>query len=817
MKQFIKFIFTFLFVMLIASSTMQPVFASSENNQTIENTTENINTEDSTNNEVITSKVEDTTTTNSTISNNQLYSRHVTYQMGDYDILVPYNGVMTHPKDIEGFVYNDGEYPQYPKGWLNAVTEKLNEQLLSNQNKALLRSSVRMYEQLGYIDGNGYRTFINRLESDSKVAFCAQRTNDPVSYSDNFSDPSHFNNIKMTQALYVAWADAYGIMGNNDTNYKYVVAQSSSWYGEGTADYWSSVYAHGYGDVSGKYRQVNDKVNALYNGSSSLNFTETNLSSHFDPITNTITTTSFKIKDDSASTDVVTNIKSGYYITKVSDNTPVTKLTKGNEYVIRTANLIADESISLKGTVTMPNPQADIVYPPMGFEDLQALFYYTGNDPKSASATLTADIAPAYIQIGGFKANEDFEVLPDTEYGLYDNQARELTRVMTDETGKFLTAPVSVLLFDGATYIREVNTADPTQYALDYEKYYLPDLTDPNTTIDLVDGVYYINDNQMLINEYVRAGEMSIYKDDFETGAPLADAEFKVTRLTGEACVEETDSSDNNTESNTTDTNSTENTTGVIDCQVSFTVKTGADGYYNFTEEQLDQLLYGDYVAEEIVAPNGYIPSIEKAYFTVDSESKVIRLVFHNQKIKALVETGQPFDMMIIIGVGIGGAGMLLFAFRKKKLSKKLTNTAAAIALTLALAGGTVLANQVGVFAATEDDIEYIEPLLPDATAPTDPIEGITKVPEVDTIVITPDTPVSEVGTIDSNTSSATTAGAGQSDVSGTEATSGSLPFAGEHIVEYALIGAGMLAFVGLLIVFNVVHKKSKKKEESQQ
>ncbi|TLG71271.1 MSCRAMM family protein [Culicoidibacter larvae] len=827
MKKFIKITTTFIFVMLVATSTIHPVFATSENNQTLDNSVENTSTENNASTEIETIQ-SDESSTNENTSNQQLYSRHVTYQMGDYDILVPYNGVMTHPKDIEGFVYNDGQYPQYPKGWLNAVTEKLNADLQNSRSKGMLRSSVRMYEQIGYVDGNGYRTFINHLEVDNETAFCSQRAKDPASYSDNYSTPTASQNIKMNDALYIAFEDAYGLMGNSDFSYRFGIAQAAVWNTEGTLEYWAGVTIHGYGDVSSKYRQVIDKIEARWAGERSLDFTKKQLTSSFDPITKTITTESFKITDTSFKADATLSLPNGYYVTKVGENVALSKISKGNEYVIRTENLVANEQINLSSSITLDNPKANIFNPPVGYEELQAMIVFKMNDPRNITANLTADIAPAYIAVGGYKTTEDaeFKVLPGVTYGLYQADGRELDVVVTDENGKFLTGKVAASLYGSGAYLREIKTADDATYALDYQKFVLPDLSDPAVAAKIIDGVYYVNENQNIINEYNEIGDLTIAKVDSVTGEPLADAQFEVTRVSGEACPEETLTTDNNSSDN--------NVAASVDCQFTRVYTTDTTGYAVIPETDLTSYKYGEYQVKELVAPGGYTLSDEIVTFNIDSDQKIIHITFENDKIEELAVTGEGNFEALVGGLAlIAITGGVILISRSKK-GRKGTAT---LAIALLIGAGVFATSGTQVFATTTDnneveviqeadtiqeasgiakqfanraagDEDFINPLDPSVTVPTDPIPEVAPPPVEENIVAEGN---NSGGESTGSTGSGNTSTSTSSEDEPLTWYDGPLTNTGQYTVVGLVVGA-LLAITG--VIYFILKKKANKSDQ---
>ena len=167
------------------------------------------------------------------------------YKTGDYDILVLHNGEYKHPKDIENFVYNDGQYPDYPKGWISGMLDETEQPRQRN-------SVVEHYGRLGYVDGNGYTTIINNISVRGQLGWCGERSKDPVSYASNYNDGSTLTNTKQTYAIWVGYNDVFGIMSGAGFEYKYVVTQAVVWHFEPSLDYNARVYLDGYGDVTHK-------------------------------------------------------------------------------------------------------------------------------------------------------------------------------------------------------------------------------------------------------------------------------------------------------------------------------------------------------------------------------------------------------------------------------------------------------------------------------------------------------------------------------------------------------------------------------------
>jgi|GEM_PF-7023786 len=338
------------------------------------------------------------------------------YEMGDYDILVYYDGEYKHPKDIANFFYNDGHFPQYPKGWLSSVTEILNAQLMRQR-----ASMVEMFVQVGYVVGNGYQTFINELQVNGAWAWCAERSKEPVSYASNYNDGAHLTNIKQSWAMWIGYDDAIGIMGTSSHFYKYGIVQANVWHFENTLERNATVYIHGHGDVSAKYRQVIDEVNNAIS-STSLGFNKASLSTSFDNVNNTIITEAFKLTDTSRNVPLNITLSSGYYVTESHNNTVATTLQKGKEYVIRTTILTKNETITLTASYIPHTPKGRIYHHNI-MSNYQAVIRRNGTDPVTESTQLTATFSPAF---GSVEIPKSHQNMPSSFVYNYNNYSVEL-------------------------------------------------------------------------------------------------------------------------------------------------------------------------------------------------------------------------------------------------------------------------------------------------------------------------------------------------------------------------------------------------------
>ncbi|TLG71084.1 hypothetical protein FEZ08_11780 [Culicoidibacter larvae] len=537
------------------------------------------------------------------------------------------------------------------------------------------------------------------------------------------------------------------------------------------------------------------------------------LEAKYNPVTNRLETDLYTTNGSSGNTYKLPSLPAGVYAVNEAGNKITGSVAIGSKFRLASDDLTLDAQVSTPVQSSV-RPHAAIAYQATGVQTLTTLGLLDPLPPANIKATF----APAYIAVGGHKTTEDaeFKVLPGVTYGLYQADGRELTTVVTDENGDFVTGPVAAGLYGSGAYLREIKTADDATYALDYQKFVLPDLADPAVAAQIIDGVYYVNENQNIINEYNEIGDLTIAKVDSVTGEPLAGAEFEVKRVSGEACPEETLTTDNNSSDN--------NVAASVDCQFTRVYTTDATGYAVIPETDLTSFKYGEYQVKELVAPGGYTLSDEIVTFNIDSDQKIIHITFENDKIEELAVTGDAFFEGLIGGTAliIVAGGAILIGTRKKG-----RKGAATLAIALLIGAGVFATSGTQVFAATTEnnqvevvqeidadqevtsgrsllqarDVDFIDPLDPDALVPVDPI------PETK-----PD-PVEEEHVVEGNKDGQTAVtGSGESgttEASDTAETSyydGPLTVTGQNIAIGVIAGGIVIAIAGVIILVN--HKK---------
>ncbi|TLG77339.1 MSCRAMM family protein [Culicoidibacter larvae] len=550
------------------------------------------------------------------------------------------------------------------------------------------------------------------------------------------------------------------------------------------------------------------------------------LEAKYNPVTNRLETDLYTTNGSPGNSYKLPSLPAGVYAVNEAGSKITGSVAIGTKFRLVSDDLTLDTQVSTPVQSSV-RPHAAIVYEASGVQKLTSGWLLDPLPPVSIKATF----APAYIAVGGHKTTEDdeFKVIPGATYGLYQADGRELDVVVTDENGDFVTGKVAASLYGSGAYLREIKTADDATYVLDYQKFVLPDLADPAVAAQIIDGVYYVNDNQNIINEYNEIDDLTIAKVDSVTGEPLADAQFEVKRVSGEACPEVTQTTDNNSSDN--------NVAASVDCQFTRVYTTGTDGYAVIPETDFSLYKYGGYEVRELVAPGGYTRSDEVVTFNIDSDQKIIHITFENDKIDELAVTGEGNFEALVGGLAlIALTGGVILISRSKKGRKG----AATLAIALLIGAGVFATSGTQVFAATtennevegtqmdeynktskevlqvfmlraSDDDNFINPLDPSVTVPTDPIPEVAPPPVEENIVAE--------GNKDGSDASTTTGGGSASTGTSSEDDTlswydGPLTNTGQNLMLGVFIGTMLVIIAGIAAFFAVRKRKALKTEE---
>lgn len=454
------------------------------------------------------------------------------------------------------------------------------------------------------------------------------------------------------------------------------------------------------------------------------------------------------------------------------------------------------------------------------------------------------------LAIGGYKVNEDDEVLPLTEYGVYDQNKNALATVITDENGKFLIENVRFDIFINAednlapytpVYLREIKTADNTKYELDYIKYQLPNLYGKEKEYQMNDVIWLSTEEKPFVNKYITA-DGSVHKTDDSGENNIANVPFLFTRTTGEAIEGiETVTDDNRAAilekyKNLPGQRIQKPEDAKKDSQDQFLLYTDENGKIPFVKELM---YFGEWTVDEMEAAEGYQDlkdvalDVKQIKFTIDKEFKTIDLHFYNTK-KAIVlaVTGSNREtLLLLLGFGVMWLSGLVAAYslwlrRNNPRKPKKTVLGVFLALLLAVTVSGMFGQVYTVQATTAlpsisdkiDINERAESIVPnkvDPVQPGDPIKGTDPIddPEDSKEGIEGEKPTAPEPTI---AVGGTTTDISESDVSSESETGWStLVNAGENTLLYAVIGVYTLIFgVFLYMVSKFIKKNTLKSRE---
>lgn len=281
-------------------------------------------------------------------------------------------------------------------------------------------------EQIGKVTDSNGGTFMNKLFVDSATAFCAERNKAPAS-SATYDNGKLARETKQSYALMIAWDNYYGTMNGTSSNVKYGVSQALVWYAEGTLSRDAELIINGEGNFSGKYREAVDKLEEVFNVTHGMSLDKYTSNAAYEASTKTLKSEPFKITDGSVDNEYNISAPSGYYVTLASNNTPITKVRKGQDMVVRTTNLHSNMEVEVKISTDIPKPTA-MLYKHPSMTQYQDFLVPGAADPSETSKAIKINFKAALGDISISKTVNSS--LPSKWKQSYD-----LTKVVVRVTG----------------------------------------------------------------------------------------------------------------------------------------------------------------------------------------------------------------------------------------------------------------------------------------------------------------------------------------------------------------------------------------------
>ena len=314
------------------------------------------------------------------------------FAQGDYDILVNMNGVLVHPENLgieQGWYYNDGYIRDLPKGWINGLNEEQRTQLY------LYRSTVEMRQMtLARVTGNGYTTIINELFVNNVLGWCDERAKNPVSFAQNYNDGTRTDHNKSDSAIWIGYNDVFGMMQGLSHEARFAITQAAIWHFGSNLDYSATLTLADGTDLSQQYRAVVDRVNVWSAEQQTLLLNKQNETIQFDKETRTLVSGAFYLANESIQRPVTLQVPADYYVTEATNNVAVSTIEKGKQYVLRTKNISANETIQIQASVALEAPYG-VVFSHNNDSSLQNIRIFGGNDDKRLETTLAFKFTPA--------------------------------------------------------------------------------------------------------------------------------------------------------------------------------------------------------------------------------------------------------------------------------------------------------------------------------------------------------------------------------------------------------------------------------------